>query len=80
MVVNGLLGPCIGVAYYQAALQQLPTGVVLPIVALTPLVVIPLAMWLEKERPRLRSILAGCIAVSGAVWLAGGSTWVRKFF
>jgi drug/metabolite transporter (DMT)-like permease len=45
---------------------------VLPIVALTPIVVIPLARILERERPRKRSLLGGAIAVTGAIALSGG--------
>ena len=39
----------------------------LPIVALTPLTIIPFSMWFEKERPTLRSLVGGAIAVAGAV-------------
>jgi drug/metabolite transporter (DMT)-like permease len=43
---------------------------VLPIVAITPLVVIPFARWTEGEKPSLRSLLGGVLAVVGAVALA----------
>ena len=46
------------------------TGIVLAITALTPLVVIPLALWFDGERPTLRSIGGGLIAVAGVVALA----------
>src|SRR5262249_49651531 len=41
IVVNALAGPVLGVSCYQWALKALPTGVVLPIVAVTPIVIIP---------------------------------------
>lgn len=69
MVMNGLAGPTFGVSCYQWALLEKGTGVVLPIVALTPLVVIPLALLIEKEKPTPRSIVGGVIAVFGAVAL-----------
>lgn len=69
---NALAGPTLGVGCYQWALQTTATGVVLPIVAITPLVVVPFAAWLEGERPSKRSLLGGLIAVTGAVLLALG--------
>jgi drug/metabolite transporter (DMT)-like permease len=69
LLANALCGPTIGVSCYQWALKTTPTGIVLPIVALTPLVVIPLARVMEGERATRRS-LAGCVvAVAGAVIL-----------
>lgn len=70
VLCNALAGPALGVSAYQWALKTTPTGVVLPIVAITPVVVIPLAWWMEKERPQARSIIGGLIAVAGAVFLA----------
>ena len=68
--LNGLAGPALGVSCYQWALKYAPTGVVLPIVATTPVVIIPLAFWFEHERPSRRSLIGGIIAVLGAVALA----------
>jgi drug/metabolite transporter (DMT)-like permease len=69
VILNALAGPALGVGCYQWALSHTPSGIVLPIVATTPLAVIPLAFFLEKERPALRSLLGGLIAVAGAVGL-----------
>ncbi|HAV64625.1 MAG TPA: EamA family transporter, partial [Verrucomicrobiales bacterium] len=69
IVMNGFAGPMIGVACFQWALQTTKSGVVLPIVALTPLVVIPFARWMEGEKPGGRSLLGGVIAVAGVVLL-----------
>lgn len=69
VLLNGVVGPCVGVIFYQLALHQQPTGIVMAIVALTPLFVIPLAILIEGERPAPRSIVGGCIAVAGAVVL-----------
>lgn len=68
--INALAGPTLGVAFYQWALQGAPSGVVLPIVATSPVVVIPLAFLFEGERPSRRSLVGGVIAVAGAVALA----------
>ncbi|HYP17351.1 MAG TPA: EamA family transporter [Opitutus sp.] len=59
----------IGVSCYQWSLATTPSGLVLPIVACTPLVVIPLSYWLEGERPARRSLLGAALAVLGCVAL-----------
>jgi drug/metabolite transporter (DMT)-like permease len=70
VLLNSLAGPTLGVACYQWALETTPSGVVLPILAITPIVVIPFAYLIEGDRPGPRSILGGLIAVAGAVALA----------
>ena len=74
MLANGLAGPALGVSCYQWALRSTPTGIVLPIVAITPLVIIPFSYHLEGERPTLRSIAGGLLAVTGAAALAWANT------
>lgn len=70
VIANALAGPALGVSCYQWALKTTPTGVVLPIVAITPLVIIPFSYHLEGERPTLRSLAGGALAVAGAAALA----------
>jgi len=70
VVANAFCGAIIGVSCYQWALATTPSGVVLPIVATTPLVIIPFSYLLEGERPSRRSLAGGAIAVAGAVALA----------
>jgi drug/metabolite transporter (DMT)-like permease len=70
VIANALCGPALGVAFYQWALSVAPTGVVLAIVATTPLAVIPFTMLLDGERPTARSLAGGAIAVLGAAALA----------
>src|SRR6185295_15089085 len=72
IVANALAGPAFGVGFYQWALMIEKSGVVLPIVALTPLVIIPFSRYVEGERPRKRSLLGGIVAVAGVFILAGG--------
>jgi drug/metabolite transporter (DMT)-like permease len=70
LLANGLAGPALGVSCFQWALKTTPTGVVLPIVAITPIVIIPFARFVEDERPTWRSLAGGFLAVVGAVVLA----------
>jgi drug/metabolite transporter (DMT)-like permease len=69
IAINALSGAIIGVSCYQWALATTPSGVVLPIVATTPLVIIPFSYLLEGERPSGRSLAGGAVAVAGAVAL-----------
>jgi drug/metabolite transporter (DMT)-like permease len=69
IVVNAVCGPVIGVSCYQWALATTPSGLVLPIVATTPLVIVPFSYLIEGERPSRRSLVGGVIAVGGAVAL-----------
>lgn len=67
---NALAGAVLGVSCYQWSLATTPSGIVLPIVATTPLVIIPLSYVLEKKKqPTRRSLLGGMIAVAGVIAL-----------
>jgi drug/metabolite transporter (DMT)-like permease len=70
LIANSLFGPSFGVACYQWGLMTTPTNIVLPIVATTPLAVIPLAHYLEGDRVTKRAIIGGVIAVAGVIGLA----------
>lgn len=71
IVFNALCGPTLGVGAYQWALNvdDLPAGIVLSVVALSPLVIIPFAMKFEGERPTIRSIIGSVIAVAGVIFM-----------
>ncbi len=70
VMLNGLAGPALGVSCFQWALMSTSAGLVLPIVAITPLIIIPFAQRMEGEQPSRRSVLGGLVAVVGAVTLA----------
>ena len=69
VLANALAGPVAGVGCYQWALATTPSGLVLPIAATTPLLAIPIAFWLEGDRPTRRSIIGAVIAVAGCIAL-----------
>jgi drug/metabolite transporter (DMT)-like permease len=69
IIANGLAGPAFGVSCYQWALMTEKTSVVLPIVATTPLVVMPLAHYLEGDRITWRTVFGGVLAVAGVIGL-----------
>lgn len=69
VVLNGLSGPTIGVGFYQWALRTTPSGIVLPITAMTPLLVIPFTYLFEGDRPGRRSLAGAAAAVLGVIFL-----------
>ena len=69
VVANALFGPTLGVGCYQWALKTTPSGIVLPIIATSPLVTIALSFFIDGLRPTRRAVTGGVIAVAGAVAL-----------
>lgn len=70
VVLNALTGPFLGVGCFQWALKTTPSGIVLPIVATMPVVIIPLSVWLEGEKISRRSVAGGVVAVVGVGLMA----------
>ncbi len=69
VIANSLAGQTLGVSCYQWAFQTTPAAIVLPIVATTPLVAMPINRIMEGEKVTMRSIVGGAIAVAGLVGL-----------
>lgn len=69
VLLNGLAGQTIGVSAMQRAIETTPTGIVLAIVATTPIVVIPLSLLTEREKPSNRSLAGAVVAVGGVIGL-----------
>jgi drug/metabolite transporter (DMT)-like permease len=67
--MNSLAGQTLGVSCMQWALETTPTGIVLAIIAIAPIVVIPLAIVFESEKPTVHSLAGGVIAVAGVIGL-----------
>jgi drug/metabolite transporter (DMT)-like permease len=66
---NALSGPVIGVGCFQWALQTEASGIVLPIVATSPLVTMLLSFFIDGIRPSRRAVFGSLLAVAGAVML-----------
>jgi len=76
VLANALAGPTLGVGCYQWALRSTPSGLVLPIIATSPLVTIVLSFFIDRTRPSRRAVLGGVLAVVGAVALKDAqSNW-----
>ena len=70
ILLTAASGPIFGIICFQWALATTPSAVVQPIVAMTPLAVMPMTWLLEGERPNLRSVLGSCVSVGGVLLLA----------
>ncbi|MGO8836810.1 MAG: DMT family transporter [Limisphaerales bacterium] len=69
ILVNSLAGQTIGVSCMQWALETTPTGIVTAIIAMTPIVMLPLARVFEGEKITARPLVGGLIAVAGVLGL-----------
>jgi len=69
VLANSLAGQTVGVSCMQWALENTPTGIVTAIIAMTPIVMLPLARIFEGERISGREMAGGLVAVAGAVGL-----------
>lgn len=67
---NALSGITIGVSFMQRSLETTEAGIVLAIVATTPIAVIPLARIVEGDRITRKAMAGSVVAVTGAVMLA----------
>jgi drug/metabolite transporter (DMT)-like permease len=70
IAVNALSGPVIGIICFQWALATTPSFIVQPIVAMTPLAVIPFAWWIDGDKPPRRFVIGALVAVAGVIGLA----------
>ncbi len=65
ITIGSLFGPFIGVSLSLLAVQHAPTGVVSTITSLTPVLIIPVSVYMFKERVLLREILGAVISLIG---------------
>ena len=70
VLANSLAGQTIGVSCMQWALENTPTGIVMAIIATTPVVMLPLALVFEGEKITVRPLAGGLVAVVGVIGLA----------
>lgn len=67
--VGAFLGPYLGVVLSLAALHYTSAGVASTIMALTPVMLIPFAVFIHKEHVSLRALVGTIVAFSGIVLL-----------
>jgi drug/metabolite transporter (DMT)-like permease len=69
VVGNGLAGQTLGMSCFQWALEKTPAAIVTAIVALTPVVLLPMTRIFEGEKIGVRSLLGALVAVAGVIGL-----------
>lgn len=67
--LGAVFGPFLGVSLSLVAVQYTEAGVAATLMALTPVIIIPPAIWINKERVSLRAIIGAFVAVGGAALL-----------
>jgi drug/metabolite transporter (DMT)-like permease len=67
---NALAGQTLGMSCFQWAIEKTPAAIVTAIIALTPVVLLPLTRILEGEKIGVRSLFGALIAVAGVIGLA----------
>jgi drug/metabolite transporter (DMT)-like permease len=67
---NSLAGQTLGVTCVQWALERTPTGIVMTITAMTPVILLPMTRIVEGEKIGIRSLAGALVAVAGVIGLA----------
>jgi len=67
--VGAFFGPFLGVSLSLFAVRRIPAGVAASLMALTPILIIPLVVLLRRERVGLGGIAGAVVAVAGVVLL-----------
>jgi drug/metabolite transporter (DMT)-like permease len=70
--LNASAGPVLGVGCYQWALTRMPSGLVLAIVATTPIFMIPFTWATEGDKPGRLALFGSLLAIGGVVGLVLG--------
>jgi drug/metabolite transporter (DMT)-like permease len=67
---NSLAGQTLGVTAMQWALETTPTGIVTAIIAMTPVILLPMTFIVDGEKIGIRSLLGALVGVGGVIGLA----------
>lgn len=65
MTLGSLTGPFLGVSFSLLAVQHTDTGIAATLMALTPVMIIPPAILLNKERIRMIEIAGAIVSIAG---------------
>lgn len=67
--LGAVFGPCLGVSMSLLAVQNTDTGVAASIMATTPIIIIPIAVWVQRDRVGVGGIAGAILAVAGVALL-----------
>jgi drug/metabolite transporter (DMT)-like permease len=69
ILANALAGQTLGMTCVQWALDRTPTGIVMTVTAMTPVILLPMSRIVENEKIGIRSLLGALVAVAGVIGL-----------
>ena len=67
--LGAFFGPYLGVSLSLVAVRDTPAGVAASLMATTPILVLPLIVWLRRERVGFGAVVGAVVAVAGVVLL-----------
>jgi drug/metabolite transporter (DMT)-like permease len=65
MTIGSFTGPFLGVSLSLVAVQHTDTGIAATLMALTPVMIIPPAIWMKKEKINILEIIGALISMGG---------------
>jgi len=65
MTLGSFTGPFLGVSFSLLAVQHTDTGIAATLMALTPVMIIPPAILLNKERIKIIEIIGALVSIGG---------------
>lgn len=69
LAIGTVLGPVVGVWFSLVAIDRSPAGIAATLMSMTPVLILPLAVWIEKERLSWRAVAGAAVAVGGVAIL-----------
>jgi drug/metabolite transporter (DMT)-like permease len=67
LAVGSFFGPFLGVSFSLMAVQHTNAGIAQTIMSLTPVLIIPPAVFINKERVTVREVIGAVVAVTGVI-------------
>lgn len=64
-IIGAIFGPFIGISLSLFAVQQINPGVASTLIAITPILLIPYAIFVKKEHVKFQDILGSLVAITG---------------
>lgn len=69
LTIGAILGPVVGVWFSLVAIDRAQAGIAATLMAMTPVFILPFAVWLERERLSWRAMAGAAVAVAGVAIL-----------
>jgi drug/metabolite transporter (DMT)-like permease len=69
VLANSLAGQTVGVSCMQWAIEKTPTGIVMAVIAMTPIVLLPMTRVIDGERITARAVAGATLGVAGVIGL-----------